>query len=353
LTTATHDIRLAAGFEIRSSGLTSRTLDRRNAEALVAALARDLARTVDGANQGMLVGAGGVFESHELLRPGLPVWSALADAADPAIRERGLTPSLLAIGTHQGRMPDQRLTPTVSRLQGQFAVVPLLLIAPEDHGKTLESQLERELFERGSIDPPARALLSKMLGLDTTHGQLLTANDLLALQHVQMDTAGLSGLWPVVEHVLLAPEESMDFDVVAGLRASWLAGDQQLVLHFLALHDSAQGDIEDYGLWLRALRTMIALCDSHAIAWRAEVGENCVLDPSGRLITQSMGPSDQPNKAAQHVDDEFGLIAWSLIESGQLKHVYPLDAETAHQVSQTLSQKFPDLDSRSPSELKP
>jgi hypothetical protein len=353
LTTAIHDIRLAAGFEIQPGSYSRRTIDRLQAERLAEALAKDLARTVDQADQGMLVAAGAAFEPHELLRPGLPAWSALADAAEPLIRQSGLSPSLLAIGTHQGQLPDQRLTPPNPTVQGQFVVIPLLLVVTEELGISLESQLERELFERGSIDPPARALLSEALGMESTHGQLLTANDLLALQHVQMDTAGLSGLWPVVEHVLLAPDEAMDFDLAAGLQATWQPEHNQLVLPFLGLIDFGQRDIRDYGLWLRAARTLITLCDSHGIVWRAEVAAGCELDLDGRLVRQDVGKTHEPNSAAQHLDDEFGLVAWSVADSGQLKHIYPLDAGTANQVNRTMHQQFPGLETRTFDELKP
>ncbi len=352
MTTATYDIRLAAGFEIQPASPPRRTLNRAQAEQLVEALASDLARTVKGADQGLLVAAGAVFEPHELLRPELPAWSALTDSANPLIRERGLSPNLLAIGTHQGRMPDQRLSPSSSAVQGQFLVIPMLLIASEELGPELESQLERDLFERGSIDPPARAFLSEALGLESSHGQLLTANDLLALQHVQMDTAGLSGLWPVVEHVLLAPDETTNFDLAAGLQASWHAGQRQLVLHFLGLKDFPDSDLHAFGLWLRAMRMLVALCDSHAIAWRAEVPETCGLDLDGRLVSQNLGAVDQPDGAVQHVDEDFGLVAWSIIESGRLKQVYPLDAATANHVNQTLQQQFSDLATGTLAELK-
>jgi len=353
LTTITHDIRLAAGFEIQPGDQVQRTLDRAQAERLAESLAKDLVRTVDQASQGMLVVAGALFESHELLRPGLPAWSALADAADPLIRQRGLDPSLLAIGTHRGHMPDQRLTPPNLSLQSQFVVIPLLLVVTEDLGSTLENELERELFERGSIDPPARALLSEALGAESTHGQLLTANDLIALQHVQMDTAGLSALWPVVEHILLAPDEPMDFELAAGLKATWQPERTQLVVQFLGLVDFGQEDLRDYGLWLRATRTLITLCDSHGIAWRANVTASCELEFDGRLVRQEIGKARQADRAAQHLDDEFGLVAWSVADSGQLEHIYPLDAATATQFSRTMHQQFPHLETRTLAELKP
>ncbi len=352
MTNPVHDIRLAAGFEIPAQSVATRTLSRSQAEQLAAALAADLARTVADADQSMFVLSGSVFEPGQLLRPGLPVWQALFDAAAPLIREQGLAPQLLAIGSHQGRLPDRRLSPPDDLLQSQFVAIPILLITDPVAGPDLEAELERELFERGSIDPPARALLHDSLGLDSVHGQLLTATDLLALQHVQMDAAGFGSFWPVVEHALLSPNQALEFELAAGLKAQWRPDEQVLSVEFRDFGSLENADEEAYRLWQRALRTLTALCGSHGLQWQPRPTDGDRIERDGRLIISTVGPTHAPDGAARHIDEDIGLIAWSVVENGFLKHIYPLDAGTARDVERSLREKFSDLSTLTLAELK-
>ena len=334
-----HDIRLAAALELASPAAGQKTLSRPQAEALADALAADLARTVPAVDQSMLVLGGGLFETADLLRPGLPAWSALMDLARPSLRDQGVQPQLLAIGSHQGRMPDQRLSPSAESADNRFLIVPLLLLCPADQGSLLEKSLESELFERGSIDPPARALLHDTLGLDTVHGQLLTATDLLALQHVQMDAAGLGPFWPVVEHAILRPDEDSDFSIAAGLEARWQPGEQEILIRFQTFDELAQPPA-GYALWQRSFRTLTALLDSHGMKWRVACGPAVRLAEHGRLAIHLAGnwQGDGAAVTEQH-DPDTGLIAWTVATDGQLTHYYPLDAGTAQLQKQALIQR--------------
>ncbi len=336
--TQAHDIRLAAALEISNPAGPLRTLNRSQAEDLAAALAADLARTLPGADEVMLVLAGALFEPAQLLRPGLPAWSALLDLARPSLREQGVQPQLLAIGTHQGRMPDQRLAPPSRPAPSQFLVIPLMLISTAEHGPGLEAALERDLFERGSIDPPARALLHQALGLDSVHGQLLTATDLLALQHVQMDAAGLGAFWPVVEHAVLAPEEDQQFELAAGLTAAWQADKAGLVIDFVTF-DSFQRPPGEYVLWQRAFRTLTALMETHGLEWQVDCGPDVRLEAAGRLAIHSAGSWPGPDSVTEHTDPDAGLIAWTVAAGGALAHWYPLDGGTARARRELLEQR--------------
>lgn len=333
-----HDIRLAAGFETASHA-AARTLTRAQADTLAQALATDLARTIPGIDQSMLVVGGGLFEATQLLRPGLPAWSALFDLARPVVRDQGLTPQLLAIGSHNKRMPDQRLAPPAGTIESQFVLIPLLLISGAEDGARLETELERELFERGSIDPPARALLHEALGLDTVHGQLLTATDVLALQNVQMDAAGLGSFWPVVEHAVLSPDQDVEFSLPADLRSRWKGAEQTLEIDFVTF-DSYRRPPSEYAIWQRAFRTLTALVGAHAMAWRAVCEAHIESDKDARLLREPAGPQNGPQAVTEHVDADAGLIAWTVATGSRLIHLYPLDADTARRQRAELEQRY-------------
>ena len=334
-----HDIRLAAGFEISAHPAAKRTLSRAQAETLAQALAADLARSIPGIDQSMLVLGGGLFEPAQLLRPGLPAWSALFDLARPVLRDQGLGPRLLAIGSHDGRMPDQRLAPPNEALQSQFVLIPLLLVSSAEDGPNLESELERELFERGSIDPPARALLHETLGLDTVHGQLLTASDVLALQNVQMDAAGLGSFWPVVEHAVLSPDQDADFSLPAELRSRWKGAEQALEIDFVTFNRYRRPPAE-YALWQRAFRTLTALVEAHALPWHAAQDTAMEPDGTGRLLLEPAGRHNGPEAVTEHRDRDAGLIAWTVAADSKLFHLYPLDADSARRKRAELERQY-------------
>lgn len=331
-----HHIRLLAGLEIPPGTTPERTLDRHRAEQLAGHLAEDLHRVVPAVESSMLALGASLFEPFELMRPGFPPWQALEELAQSTLRERGFEPRILAIGSHRSQMPHGQLQPPSGPPQGQFLALPMTLICPADAGEGLEKELEAALFERGSIAPPARALLSEAAGLETVHGQLLTLADLIALQHVQLDGAGLGGFWPVVEQILVDGERGHDFELPAGLEARWDPSVRRIELPFVSL-DQFQGGSDDYALWLRAFRTLTTLLDSHAIEWRALPTDPVVFDPDNSSMIDSAGATDHADGVTVHHHPDIGLLAWTVVEDGRMIHIYPLRPESADRVMRDLA----------------
>jgi hypothetical protein len=319
-----HHIRLVAGFEIQPNVESpKRTLDRAHSEAMAVALADDLARVEDQAREGTLSIAGGLFEPNELLRPGFKAWQALEELAVRAIGEQGNGGQILAIGAHAGRLPDARLSPDQSAPAGQFLVLPLLLSGHAALISSVETSLENQLFERGGINPPARARLAESCAVDTVHGQLLTLTDLIALQHVQMDTAGLGAFWPVVEHVLLDPDQSRQFDLPAGLEVCWQVDSGSVRVQFQSF-DARARTPDEHALWVRAFRTLSALLQAHDID--QQTGTELTHDSQRDCLIETIGASKRPNSLTEQVHPDCGLIGWTLVEDGQQLNLYPLSS---------------------------
>lgn len=331
-----HHIRLLAGLEIEPGQSPERTLDRHQAERLAGHLAEDLHRVVPAVERTMLVLAAGLFEPFELLQPNFPAWQAMESLAEATLRERGFEPRILAIGAHRSRMPHDGLQPPDGPPQGQFIVLPMTLICPAEEAESLEKALEDELFERASMDPPARAVLSEAAGLETVHGQLLTLADLIALQHVQLDGAGLGGFWPAVEQVLVDPGRARNHELPGGLEAGWEPADGQFELSFMTL-DQFDGDSDDYALWARAFRTLTALLESHGITWQARPQAPVVFDPDNQSMIESTGPTTHGEGITVHHHPDIGLLAWTVVEDGRMMHIYPLRPESADRVMRDLA----------------
>lgn len=348
----THHIPILAGFEIQPSPDYQPLLDRAAAQDMAHALAADLARLLPETLDGMLVVGGLVVEPASLLRPGFDAWVALSQLAKPILTEQGLNASVMAIGAHNGQMPDDRLQPKHAQLMGQFVVLPMLLITDDASGPALEKKLEAELFESGSINPPARALLAEHARLDSVHGQLLTRNDLLALQRVQLDTAGLSGFWDVIETLLLDGDNDQDLRLPAGVQAHWKARDRVLAIEFLTFNQWAadRGDEPDqtplhtgYGLWTRAYRTLLAILESHGIDWVLALQASAVFDEQRACVIESIPtPQEAIDRMAaltEHADPSLGLIAWTWTEPGRLIHLYPIEARAIAAIKKDFLQR--------------
>jgi len=347
----THHIPILAGFEIQPSPNYQPVLDRAVAEDMAHALAADLAKCLHEALDGMLVVGGLVVEPASLLRPGFGVWTALSQLAKPVLTEQGLTTSILAIGAHDGQMPDDRLQPHQTQLMGRFVVLPMLLITDVETGPVVEKKLESELFESGSINPPARALLAEHAGLESVHGQLLTRNDLMALQRVQLDTAGLSGFWEVVETLLLDGEKAHDFSLPGDLVAHWQATEKELAIDFLTFNqwasqhaNSAEQPALDqaYGVWVRAYRTLLAMIGAHGVAWKLSLQASAAFDEERACVIESIPtPQEAIDGMAtltEHADPRLGLIAWTWTEPGRQIHLYPIEARAIEAIKKDFAQ---------------
>jgi len=341
-----HHIRLLAALELEVGLAGPRTLTRTQAEKLAGELGSDLQRAVADVAGGMLAVAGSVFEPGELLRPQFPVWSSLGALVMTAVREQGFEPRIMAIGSHNGRMPHAELQPPDSAPVGQFVALPMVLLCPKAAGARIENALEHALFESASIGPPARALLSEAIGLDSMHGQLLTLSDLVALQHVQFDAVGLSPFWALIERLLIEPERAAGAELPAGLRARWQP-DKAIVDIDFKTFDQSQQPLDDYIVWLRAFRTLTALLDTHTIGWQVHTVDPVVLDVRHNLLIESVGPAHGRNGVTAQRHPDLGLVAWSVVEDGRLIHLYPLEPQAAESTLQDLiTRGLPHLDDR-------
>lgn len=334
MTSPPNHIRLLAGIEIAPAPIPTRTLPRAACERLADALASDLARLVPRAEQALLVVAGTLLEPSDVLRPRFPVWQAL----DAMVRSVPPDPEsggrVLAIGAHGGRLPEPRLQPPESSPGSQFLIVPLLLVADNDLADELREHLEQGLFEKGGVHPPARAVLEEAAGIESEHVQLMTLADLVALQHVQMDTAGMGAFWPVAEQALLDPSADRRFELPAGLTAEWQGERAEICFRSF---DQYGDEPEAYALWVRAFRSLAALLELHAIPWRAR--SDLTLDERLNCLVEAVGTVDSSDSLTVQQHEDCGLLAWTVVEDDRQVNLYPLDSESFTRLRDELRQR--------------
>ena len=346
----THHIPILAVFEIVPTSDFNPILSRDQIEDLADALATDLSRCLPEDMTSLLVCGGVIVEPAQLLQPGFGMWEALSQLAKPILRDKGLHSGVLAIGAHGNELPDDRLQPKHHLLAGQFICIPMMVITDEALGDRVEKHLETVLFESGSINPPARALLAEYSHVDSVHGQLLTRNDLMALQRLQLDAAGLSGFWDAAESALLRPDENHHISLPGHLIAEWSSTSQKLEIHFHTfdqwMAESSPIDNDqamNYLLWLRAFRTLTALIESHGISWGVITKANALFDETRQCVIETTDPipmnANAQQKLTQHQAPEVGLVAWTLIEDGSMIHLFPVSTRAIKQMTRDFSQR--------------
>jgi hypothetical protein len=331
MTDARHHIHLVAGFELRPPAAEARfQLTRDESERLGAHLAEDLAALAPGVTQGHLVTGPALLEPAQALHPDHAPWDALSSVAGlgpGATVEPGVT----SLGTHRGRAPGRSLLPR-DEPRGLFVVLPMLLAAPD--AGSLGEQLERELFDRGGLRPPAMATLADATGLDPVHGQLMTRADLMALLKMQLAGVSLDPFWPPIEHALLTPDEPLELALPAGLHGRWDAPQRRWLLDFLPLSD-ARPDA-DWLLWLRSFRQTAAMLESHLIEWRARPTGGAQPDPTHRWIRCPVGRDRRSARAWTVTRDPVGLVAISGVVDGRRYAYHPLAAGVADDIRSLL-----------------
>lgn len=333
---SSHPIRLVAGIEIRPPAPgTNVLLDRDCAAVIGQALADDLARCVPDVTRARLVTGPALLEPGQVLSPDHAPWAAMQTVAESgAAAKQEAASGLITLGASGGRLSHDALGPYRDPPDGLFLCLPMLVIpagvdAAADERETLETALERELFDTGGVHPPALAELSSATGLEPVHGQLMTLTDLAALVKMQLAGAGLDPFWPPIEHALLATDEPTLLDLPAGLRARWNPGARGWEL---VLRTPSDPPDDDDALWLRSFRQSTALLETHLIPWRAVVDPDqnttgLELDEENRWVVVDRGPDTGPDRFEPLEHPDLGLIGFDSVADGQRRLFLPLVPE--------------------------
>ena len=163
------------------------SIDRNGAEQLLAHLSTDLADCLPGVRQCSLAVAGALYDPTEVLRPGYPLFSALAQLQKEAGDEG---PRLLSVGADAGRMPVDAMQPAADVPRGALQLLALSLSGPEAELESLSDDAEYRLMEEGQLSAHAARGVEAQFGLATAHARFMTLTDLQAMLRMQLDHFG-------------------------------------------------------------------------------------------------------------------------------------------------------------------
>jgi hypothetical protein len=202
----THDSPLLArgalALELRPGESAGRVaLDIEAAGALVALIARDLARFAPGATEHDLAVAGALFDPVELLRPGFPLHAELGQLLAGA--PRAFEPRVMAFAG-DGLPP--ALHPDPAHAHGPLRLLPWVLRGSREALRPLADELEANLLETGMAPAETALALQAAFAAPIEHARYLTAHDVAAMMAMQYEHAGLAPLWPLLETALFGGE---------------------------------------------------------------------------------------------------------------------------------------------------
>jgi hypothetical protein len=145
------------------------------------------------------------FDPAELLRPGWPVFTALADLLVAAPGERSQA-RVVSLWASQGRMPAPGLQPDPALRGGPMRLLPFVLQGGAARVAEVGRQMEAELIEKGMAAAATALAAQSAFGLPLEHARYLSLHDLCALTALQYEHAGLASVWRLMECALFAPQ---------------------------------------------------------------------------------------------------------------------------------------------------
>lgn len=325
-------------------------LSREQGQQLGDAITADLAQLMPEIRSLGIALSAAVYDQTQILAPGFPVYSALADIYRESIGS-AFQPYCLALGAADGKMPKKDLDPALNRLTGPLLIVPWVLVGPADQISAASQELEQVLVGNGQATAATALKINELFDMKLVHAQYLTSNDLAAMLSLQFQNVGLPELWELLETALYAPAESLWTVTECGSRVAYLDGHVEVLFQpFDAWAKTADPKLDaaslagQYAACLRSQRQITVTLNAHGVPVRVLP----VLEMPDSLDSwlkvrpprqpQAMvwhhvavdGPDEGPLQITQHTDPDLGSVAYTVAwqdAAGQItrmEHHYPL-----------------------------
>ena len=309
-------------------------LSPQETEQLLAHVAADLGKLFPDVNQHGLCLVGALYDQAQVLRPGQPLFRAMADVARRRWKQQGRRSGLLSVGTADGHLPRDELVPDGALPPGILQLLCLQLHGDAEALRSLEDEMEHRFMEEGQLSPLSARALERAFGIATTHVRFLTVTDLLAMLKLQLEHFGFPALWTLIDAAL---EDAPPCEVTGegGQHFRWADGAVRAEFETFD-HWARRGGGRDlpadalaatYLAWTREYRQLLITLSAHGIQVEQHLpGSDAPL--TGLFLEESGAEAgDQPNAITEHDGGELGTLAVTVAQDGRLRHFYPLAPE--------------------------
>lgn len=212
---------VAIEFPVPESGMPARPntyFDRALAQPLANQLAFELGKQLPSLDGLGLVWMAACYDQAQILRPELPVHSALAALYSAGTRNTGDTTGtnsaqVMTLQALRGAAPVPALKVDERLLGGAMVLLPFAIIGSAERVNEARQILEEKLLDTGLTDARTAFMLNQALGCDAEHARLMTLDDLAALCAVQLEHAGLGPVWEILEAAIFRPSISVSTQI--------------------------------------------------------------------------------------------------------------------------------------------
>jgi hypothetical protein len=321
--------------------------DRSSSQSLAEALRAEIRRHLGNLDAIGVCWIAGIYDSAQLLRPGFPIFAALADIYRAGVKDPIGMPQLVTLNSLQGKAPTAILEPDRSLLGGQMIFVPFVLVAYDIVIKTVSEQLEVCLGDQGLVDARFALKIASATGATVEHARLMTVNDLAAMTTLQLDHAGFQAFAQILEAALFFPSSRRTCAISnTGIELTFAGQNLQIQTYDVMLFAARCLPCSDVSTLLERfiehqieLRQILALANAHALSVQVTAGGNEKhLDGSNDFWIQSIQTCDfsQIKFVVACTTPAVGTLAWVCLDGTQNEYAvaYPLTANAAKSLRQ-------------------
>lgn len=311
-------------------------LERASAEQLLAHIAADLTALFPSINRCSLTMAGALFDQTQVLRPQLPVWSALEALQQSSNPGADFQARLLSIGTSEGKMPVQELQPFEDIPLGLLQILPLLVTGTSEHVTELAAEMELVFLEKGQLSAHSAKALEAQFQVSVNHARFMTVTDLNALLRLQLEHYGFLPMWELLDAAINKNADSLEVETPTGLRFKWHNGSVHAFFESFDWWARYGGGSETqageqqlqsaYADWTREYRRYLTMLTAHGVNVSqhlpgledAELSDTFFLEESTNTPDLSAAP------VTAHSADDLGTIAVTVVSDARQMNFYPL-----------------------------
>ncbi len=303
-------------------------LDSDAGEGLSWSIADDLRRVTGELERFGLVVLCGLYDTTELLRPGLPVADILMELYRQSLPDSRFQPRLMSICAHDDDFPIPEIAPLRRPGSGPLFLIPFIFLGDSDDIESLAERMEQTLLEKGRASVKTANLIQQGFGVNPVNLSYATINDLCALMKVQLEHNGFGGLWTLLESALFPANEPVRVHLDAGnlflhhrgIVYTRHCGFAEWIQRFVdADNDQAEPGPDGYGRWQRIQRQYVAGLKAH--------GLTVLTVPSGAetLALETADPADAFGIAQQYaLPPEADRTQQVVVDTGSLQQVASL-----------------------------
>jgi len=311
-------------------------LERVAAEQVLAHIAADLTAMFPVLSRCSLSMAGALYDQTQVLRPHLPVYTALKTLQHASNPGSDFQARLLSIGVSGAKMPVADLQPFENISLGLLQILPLLISGPAHSVIELLDEMEHRFLEKGQLSAHSAMALEAQFQVSVMHARFMTLTDLNAMLRLQLEHYGFLPLWELLDAAIMARAGELEVTTPGGLRFKWR---DDAVHSFFEPFDwwaqrgggcglpAGQQSLQTaYAGWTREYRRYLTMLTAHGVRVRQHLPglEDAELTDSFLLEESTNTPEPSAAPVTAHGTDDLGTIAVTVVRGARQMNFYPL-----------------------------